>query len=159
MSDKPILDACCGSRMFWYDKNHPAAVFMDNRKLEPEILSNNRRLEVNPDVVADFKAIPFPDNTFRLVVFDPPHLDHYSGDNSWIVKTYGKLPRDWQSEIKAGFDECMRVLEDKGVLVFKWSECDITVNKIIQVIGADPLIGHKSGKAMNTHWMLFMKGV
>lgn len=26
---KPILDACCGSRMFWYDKDNPAVVFMD----------------------------------------------------------------------------------------------------------------------------------
>lgn len=29
--EKQILDACCGSRMFWFDKEHPAAVFMDNR--------------------------------------------------------------------------------------------------------------------------------
>jgi len=31
---KPILDACCGSRMFWFDKKNPAAIFMDNRELE-----------------------------------------------------------------------------------------------------------------------------
>ena len=28
---KQILDACCGSRMFWFDKEHPATVLMDNR--------------------------------------------------------------------------------------------------------------------------------
>lgn len=28
---KQILDACCGSRMFWFDKEHPATVFMDNK--------------------------------------------------------------------------------------------------------------------------------
>ena len=31
---KPILDACCGSRMFWFDKTNPAAIFMDNRELD-----------------------------------------------------------------------------------------------------------------------------
>lgn len=31
---KPILDVCCGSRMFYFDKNNPDVVFMDCRKLE-----------------------------------------------------------------------------------------------------------------------------
>ena len=31
---KVVLDACCGSRMCWYDPENPAAVFMDNRELE-----------------------------------------------------------------------------------------------------------------------------
>lgn len=25
---KPVLDACCGSRMFWFDRRHPDVVFM-----------------------------------------------------------------------------------------------------------------------------------
>lgn len=29
---KPIIDVCCGSRMFWFDKQDPAVVFMDNTK-------------------------------------------------------------------------------------------------------------------------------
>ena len=28
---KPILDACCGSRMFWFDKDNPFVEFMDIR--------------------------------------------------------------------------------------------------------------------------------
>lgn len=28
---KPVLDACCGSRMFWFDRHHPDVVFMDRR--------------------------------------------------------------------------------------------------------------------------------
>ena len=31
---KAVLDACCGSRMFWFDKSHPSVVYMDNRELE-----------------------------------------------------------------------------------------------------------------------------
>lgn len=56
-----------------------------------------------------------------------------------------------------GFEECMRVLKPNGTLIFKWSETDITVKKILDVIGAKPLYGHKSGKAMKTHWMAFIK--
>jgi hypothetical protein len=26
-----ILDACCGGRMWWWDKAHPLAVYMDRR--------------------------------------------------------------------------------------------------------------------------------
>ena len=32
--DKIILDVCCGSRMFWFDKNNPAALFVDIRNEE-----------------------------------------------------------------------------------------------------------------------------
>ena len=86
---KYILDACCGSRMFWFDRQQKNTVYMDNREFE-DTLCDGRRLIVKPDIVGDFRQIPFPDETFRLVVFDPPHLRH-GGDKSWIVKKYGKL--------------------------------------------------------------------
>ena len=115
-----------------------------------------RTLDVQPDVVADFTEMPFPDNTFNLVVFDPPHLLKV-GDNAWLKKKYGKLPQDWPKIIRNGFDECMRVLKPYGTLVFKWSEIDIPTREIIKVIGQEPLFGHRSGKAMKTHWLCFMK--
>lgn len=36
--NKPILDACCGSRMFWFDKENENTIFMDNRDVETEEL-------------------------------------------------------------------------------------------------------------------------
>ena len=53
----------------------------------------------------------------------------------------------------------MRGLDDGGSLIFKWAETQITVKEILSVIGVDPIIGHKSGRLNNTHWMLFVKGV
>ena len=44
-----------------------------------------------------------------------------------------------------------------GVLVFKWNECQIKVNDILALTDKKPLIGHKSGKRMDTHWILFLK--
>ena len=66
-----ILDVACGSRMFWFDKNHPDAIYMDNRKLQTT-LCDGRILNINPDILGDFTNIPFDDNMFYLVVFDPP---------------------------------------------------------------------------------------
>ena len=72
MSDIRILDACCGSRMFWFDKQEPHTTYMDRREEEFEI--HKKKINVKPDIVADFRDMPFDDETFNLVVFDPPHL-------------------------------------------------------------------------------------
>lgn len=37
MTDTRILDACCGSRMFWFDKHESHTTFMDIRKEKFEI--------------------------------------------------------------------------------------------------------------------------
>lgn len=46
-----ILDACCGSRMFWFNRTNKNVTFMDNRELETE-LCDGRKLVVKPDIVA-----------------------------------------------------------------------------------------------------------
>lgn len=149
---KPILDVCCGSKMFWFDKNHKDVIFMDNRELE-DTLCDGRKLVIKPDVLGDFRNIPYQDNTFKLVVFDPPHLLKV-GDNSWLAKKYGKLTDNWQNDIKQGFKECTRVLEPYGILVFKWNEEQIKLSEILKLIPYKPLFGNKRSK---THWLVFMK--
>lgn len=154
-TDKKILDACCGSRMFWFDKENPDVLFADIRD-EEYILCDGRQLKVHPDVIADFRNMPFPDSSFKLVVFDPPHLDN-PNPNSYMAQKYGTLRSTWRDDLKRGFDECMRVLEPFGILIFKWNEVQIPVSKLLEIFGQQPLFGHKSGKASKTHWMCFMK--
>lgn len=149
---KPILDACCGSRMFWFDKQNPNVVFADNREIETT-LCDGRALIVKPDEKIDFRNIPYEDNIFKMVVFDPPHLIH-AGENSWLGKKYGTLPKDWPEYISQGFNECMRVLEPYGVLIFKWSEEQVKVSEVLKCINHKPLFGDKRSK---TRWMVFMK--
>lgn len=149
---KKILDVCCGSRMFWFDKNNKDVVFMDIREYE-DTLCDNRKLEIRPDIIADFRNIPFPQNSFKLVVFDPPHLVK-AGEKSWLAKKYGKLNESWPSDLKQGFAECMRVLEPFGILVFKWNEEQIKLKQILDLIDYKPLFGNKRAK---THWLVFMK--
>lgn len=156
MNKKIILDDCCGSRMFWFDKKNPYVLFQDIRDAE-YVLCDGRKLEVHPDVVADFTAMPYSDSSFKLVVFDPPHLDN-ANEGAYMAQKYGTLRRfKWQEDIKRGFSECMRVLEPNGILIFKWNETRIPVRRILEIINERPLFGHKSGKASKTHWMCFMK--
>lgn len=148
-----ILDVACGSKMFYFQKDHPNVIFMDIREHYEE-LESGHKINVAPDIVGDFRDIPFKDNEFDLIVFDPPHLIR-AGDNSWLVKKYGRLNEDtWPQDIKQGFDECMRVLKPTGTLIFKWNEDQIKLREILDVIGQQPLFGNKRAK---THWLTFVR--
>lgn len=155
MNNKKILDACCGPRMMWFNKQNENTVFMDIRRAE-FVACDGRKINVDPDLIADFRNMPFDSDSFKLVVFDPPHFNS-CGDESYTAQKYGKLQPSWKEDLKKGFDECMRVLEPNGILIFKWNEHQIPVSKILEVFNTEPLFGHKSGKASKTHWMCFMK--
>ena len=74
-----------------------------------------------------------------------------------MAKKYGALFPGWEIEIKAGFDECMRVLDTHGVLIFKWSETQISIKHIVHILGQEPLFGHPTGRNGKTIWCTFMK--
>lgn len=148
---KPILDVCCGSRMFWFNKQNPDVLFADIRK-ENHILCDGRILNIEPDIQIDFRDIPFDDESFFMVVFDPPHLLK-AGQNSWLAKKYGVLSENWREDIKAGFYECWRVLKKNGTLIFKWSEDQIGVADVLKLFDIQPLFGHRRGKTIFLVWM------
>ncbi len=157
MSEVSVLDMCCGSRMFWFDKNDERAVFSDIRAEEHE-LCDGRQLVISPDIIADFRSLPFPDNSFPVVVFDPPHLERV-GDNAWMGKKYGRLNKEtWRDDLRSGFSEAFRVLWPKGVLIFKWNETQIPVSQILSLTDVKPIIGQRTGKSDKTHWIIFIKG-
>ena len=161
MSEKKILDMTCGSRTIWFNKHHPNAVYCDKRREEYGLYFGKARtsfhtLNVDPDVLCDFTYLPFPDNSFSLVVFDPPHLIK-AKETAWLVKKYGKLDEGWPQMLHDGFREAMRVLKPDGVLIFKWSEYDIPAENVWKAIGEKPLFGHHSGKKSKTFWGCFMK--
>ena len=84
-TNKPILDATCGSRMMWFDHNNPNAVYVDCREVSDKLIwaskdgKDKRFLTIQPDVIADFTNLPFPDETFHLAVFDPPPCTESGG--------------------------------------------------------------------------------
>lgn len=160
---KRILDPCCGTRMMWFDRGHTGTVFGDRRQETITVVDRShgnidgtRTLIIEPDVQMDFRALPFPDATFRLVAFDPPHLVR-AGKKSWLAAKYGVLGRDWREDLRRGFAECFRVLEDEGVLVFKWNETQVKLREVLALTPARPLFGNTSGRKAGTHWLVFMK--
>ena len=153
---KLIVDVACGSKMFWFNKDNPLVEFVDKRVVDNHEFYPNRYIEIKPDTVADFTKLPYADKSFKLAVFDPPHLTQ-AGQTSWLRLKYGALDSNWPAMLHDGFWECMRVLDDYGVLVFKWAETQIPLSKVLRAIQAEPLFGHKSGKYNNTHWLCFMK--
>lgn len=158
----PVLDVCCGSRMFWFNRADPRALFVDKRRESHSLADKSssggsRLLIIDPDIQADFTALPFDDSSFALVVFDPPHLVR-AGASGWLAKKYGRLEGDWQDELRKGFAECFRVLRPEGTLIFKWNETEVPVGKILSLTPEQPLFGNRGGARAKTHWIVFQKG-
>lgn len=142
--------------MFWFDKHDSRVTFGDIRS-ESHKLSNGQTLIVDPDQIMDFRAIPFKDSKFHIVVFDPPHLKS-PGLNGWQRKKYGGLsPVTWRDDLTKGFSECFRVLQPGGVLVFKWNEHSIRVSEILALTPEKPLFGNRFGSLSKSHWIVFQK--
>lgn len=158
-----VLDPCCGSRMMWFDREDPRAVFGDLRDETVVVtdrshgkVAGQRAVRIHPDVRFDFRALPFASDSFKLVAFDPPHLVR-AGTRSWLAAKYGRLGTDWRDDLREGFAECFRVLEPFGVLVFKWNETQVSLREVLALSPHTPLFGNTSGRKNGTHWMVFMK--
>ena len=127
MKSKKVLDVCCSVKGMWFNKQDQRALFMDKRK-ETHIDTypcGTKTNIIDPDVVGDFTDMPFEDESFYHIVFDPPHI--VSNSESQITKKYGKLEGDWREMLRQGFKECFRVLKPNGTLIFKWSEVQFPI--------------------------------
>ena len=126
----PILDPCCGSRCFYFNKEDKRVLCCDIRE-ENRIIGKNRTCYVKPDRLQDFRHQPTEwTETFDAVFFDPPHLTH-AGDNAWLRAKYGVLdPETWPQYLGEGFSECLRVLKPQSPLIFKWNDYYYIVRKI-----------------------------
>lgn len=156
-----VLDVACGSRMFWFDRADDRAIFLDKRTETHSLRDKSsaggaRMLVVDPEIRADFTALPFKSESFSLVVFDPPHLVK-NGKSGWLAKKYGKLGKDWRDDLARGFAECFRVLKVGGTLVFKWNENDIPVSVILALTPEKPLFGNRCGRTNKSHWLVFLR--
>lgn len=145
----------------WMNKKDPRVTFIDCRDCDYEVKPDKAYpsgtvISVRPDVVADFTALPFPDESFFHVVFDPPHIQRQH-ELGTVTKKYGCLNGDWKTMLAGGFAECFRVLKTGGTLIFKWCEVEIPLREILSLTDHVPLYGHKSGRKAETHWVAFVK--
>lgn len=140
--------------MFHFDRDNPQVLFCDIRDGIHAEFPNSSPIVVSPDQMADVTDLPFPDGSFPLVIFDPPHLRWASGK---FAAQYGLLPDDWQGFMQAAFAECWRVLAERGTLVFKWSDKDVKLRDILPLAPAKPVFGNRQPKKSGTHWLVFFK--
>ena len=157
--EKFILDATAGFRMMWFNKHHPNALYLDQRP------------ECEPDIVGDFRDLnQFPDETFRLIVFDPPHIpkprSNLTAKNAEFIRKFGYLNAEtWQSDLKRGFSELWRDLKPYGILLLKWSNKYVSSDDILRLCSETPLFYQISQtrldldgmKLLKTLWFCFMK--
>ena len=155
-----ILDATCGGRMMWFQKDHEDVVYCD-RRIEPNgTIPDRPNFNVLPDVVADFRGdLPFRDSEFDMVVFDPPQRAN-ACLFTITAKKFGSLdPQGWEDDLHRGFVECFRVLRPGGFLIFKWSEVSFKVSDVLKLCPVDPMFGHTTGKNGGTKWICFRKNI
>ena len=95
----------------WFDRQHPSVVYGDRRQETVMVTdrsrgnpSGQRTLSIQPDALMDFRALPFADESFWHVVFDPPHLVH-AGPRSWLAAKYGRLGPNWQDDLRKGLEQ------------------------------------------------------
>jgi tRNA G10 N-methylase Trm11 len=128
-----ILDATAGNRGIWFNKNHPLATYID---INPK---------VKPDIVMDCTKTCFPDKTFDLIVFDPPHIGSSSQNKGIITTRYGHLrANEIRRLIYNAFKEFNRILKDGGFVLFKWNDHDQKLDKILGLVeDFEPLFGQR----------------
>lgn len=74
------------------------------------------------DVRADFTRLPFADDTFDAVVYDPPYKLNGTPDESVDTRYGVHVPTRWQDRMtlcQTGGVECARVVRPGGYLLFK----------------------------------------
>jgi ubiquinone/menaquinone biosynthesis C-methylase UbiE len=155
-TDKIILDACCGGRQWWFQKNNTDTVYMDIRQVKKGSISLQPNWSCEPDIIGDYREIPFKENQFNLVAWDIPHI---LKENKGIISVkYGWLGDNWKDDTIKGFNEIMRVLKPKGVLIFKYADINIKVSDMIDLFPIQPLFGTRTKKGVNnTYFLVYMK--
>lgn len=111
----------------------------------------------------DTRALPFRDETFDLIAYDPPHYMDDSGMShlSGIIQTkYGSLCAEtWQRDLSRSFSELWRVLKPSGTLTFKWADYAISHDSVLSVLSETPLYGTTTERRaeVGTRWWVFHK--
>lgn len=162
-----VLDATAGNRLMWPCKNPPLTVFMD-KEME---------LHRPPDIFAVWQYLPFRDNIFELIFFDPPNLITRGIFNPWYAdpKSAGGASGSWYgfftskihltTSIVGAAKEFYRVGRR---LCVKWFEDRVTVWQLLPLLrpwvevarfNPKPRMGRRSWRhtSSKTFWIILTR--
>jgi hypothetical protein len=169
-----ILDATAGNRSIYEYKKSENIIFIDIEK----------QLWIKPTLFADSRKLPFKDKTFHTIIFDPPHdwgdkpfdftMGKFLKSRQWgRTKPYQFTYYGWDKYkrkneiiryIYESQKEFARVATDDALLLLKWCEVRILINRILQLFTewrtlieihvGDPT--HTYGTA-KTYWIIMEK--
>jgi hypothetical protein len=143
-----ILDISAGNRGIWFDKAHPCTTYVDVRP------------EVEPDIVADSRALPAEvGEGFNLIVFDPPHKNN--SPNFGMARSYGCFNHEEiRSIIGETAKETHRVAADDALMAFKWNEHSLKLTTVLALLHPfwEPLFGHGvTHQQKGTSWVMLRR--
>jgi hypothetical protein len=162
-----VLDVTANERRMWKGVEHPGGVTYAD--IDPAM---------NPDIVADFRALPCDPESYDVIVFDPPHLPAAAASpesDKRFAGNYGLSHAPKADNISSYFrpflDEAARVLRHEGLIFVKLK--DFVHNHVYQwmlaefihavrftpgltpcdlIVKRDPSAGSlQSSKWINTH--------
>jgi len=164
-----ILDACCGPKEMYHGLHKKFTdqeiVYIDIRKGTFTIpYTEGKKIHIEPTVQADLKKLPFKDNTFTLILFDPPH-GGFTID-TWMGAKYGGLTAsDYKNMLVWANIEFTRVLVEGGIILAKIQEYEDREFYITGFFHNFKLLldikirsrGTSKSERLFTHWLVFAK--
>lgn len=135
-----VLDATAGNRSMWKTRESDYVLWID---IESE-------LSEQPDLIMDCTKTNFEDGRFHTIFFDPPHSYGHTKntgvhqtpsrdimrEKGWGTGAYYGFDKyssktAWLSFINKAQEEFYRILNDDGILWFKWGELRSTLDSIL----------------------------
>jgi SAM-dependent methyltransferase len=154
-----ILDATVNSGRFWVGSRRPV-IGLDIDPIH------------HPDVVADNCRMPFKDQSFDVVVYDPPHIPNQGQDKSkdfntrfgLVLKSPAHNGYNFSHLYPPFVKEAHRVLKDGGVMFckiadyvhghrFQWAHVDlIRAAESVGFCACDCIVKTRKGPIVSPRW-------
>lgn len=154
-----ILDATVNAGRFWRGSSYPVT----GLDIDPSF---------KPDVVADNREMPFDDESFDVVVYDPPHIPNQGKDRQKDFNTRFGLVLKSSKENGYNFShlyppfakEAYRVLRPEGILLckiadyihnhrYQWAHIDlIEAAKAVGFFPCDCIVKVRKGPIISPRW-------
>ena len=155
-----ILDVTAGNRHLWKNKNPDQVIFLDE-----EI-----RLRIPPHIFSVWRYLPFRDNSFDCIIFDPPHVfsltSQFNKDPKAKPHGQKKIP-GWYGAFKSRIDALTQIFHAQKEfsrvaprMCFKWNEASLSLWNVIGLFDCWKVqfkVPAKHLRSVKTWWVKFIR--